>query len=180
LDWKLIGPFDNHGGKGFDKAYPPETAIDLAGNYDGTDGTVRWMSHQTDDENGFVDLNKALGKHMGAAGYAMAEFHSDAQRPADLRLGTESANKIWLNGKLLTWAAVYHANLKMDQYVGRGLLQAGRNVILLKVCQNEQTEEWAQDWKFQLRVCDSSGKAILSTDRPGPRVAQQAAKNSKE
>ena len=56
----------------------------------------------------------------------------------------------------------------MDQYVGRGELKAGNNVILLKICQNEQTEAWAQDWKFQLRVCDASGKAILASDRPAP------------
>jgi hypothetical protein len=40
------------------------------------------------------------------------------------------------------------------------MLTAGMNVILLKVCQNEQTEDWAQDWKFQLRVSDSSGAAV--------------------
>ncbi len=62
----------------------------------------------------------------------------------------------------------------MDQYIGQGELKAGRNVILLKICQNEQTEDWAQDWKFQFRVCDSLGKAIHSTDRPGPRVARQS------
>jgi hypothetical protein len=33
------------------------------------------------------------------------------------------------------------------------------------IAQNEQTEAWAQDWKFQLRVCDDIGTAILSADR---------------
>ncbi|HEV3137780.1 MAG TPA: hypothetical protein VGZ26_07740, partial [Pirellulales bacterium] len=33
LDWKLLGPFDNHQGKGFDVAFPPEAAIDLAASY---------------------------------------------------------------------------------------------------------------------------------------------------
>ena len=41
------------------------------------------------------------------------------------------------------------------------------NAILLKICQNEQTEEWAQDWKYQIRVCDSAGAAIL----PSPTAA---------
>ena len=89
-----------------------------------------------------------------------------APRRSNCGWGLECANKIWLNGKLLICADVYHANGTMDQYVGRGELKAGSNVILLKICQNEQTEEWAQDWKFQLRVCDSSGKAMLATDRP--------------
>ena len=139
--------------------------------------TVRspgFLQH-TDDEYGHVDLNKAIGKHMGVVGYAVVEFQSDRQQPAELRLGTENANKIWLNGKLLSSADVYHANGTMDQYVGRGELKAGKNVILLKICQNEQKEEWAQDWKFHLRVCDALGKAILATDRPSSSVANRAA-----
>jgi hypothetical protein len=50
-------------------------------------------------------------------------------------------------------------------------LQAGKNVILVKVCQNEQTESWAQRWEFQLRVCDSIGAAILAPNRLATGVA---------
>ena len=182
VDWKLVGPFPNSSGKGYDTVYPPESLVDLMASYEGSDGKVAWIAHHTDDEYGNVDLNKALGKHMGVAAYVAAEFTSDRARPADLRLGSQNAIKIWLNGKLLATAESYHANGVMDQYVGRGELKAGRNVILLKICQNEQTEEWAQDWKYQFRVCDELGTAILSTDRPGPRVAvkQAAAKPTKE
>jgi hypothetical protein len=175
MEWKLLGPFSNSKGTGFDTAYPPESAVDFAASYDGSAGKIGWIAHRTEDEYGNVDLNKALGKHMGVAGYCAAEFHSDRRRPADLRLGSQNAIKIWLNGKLLASAEAYHANGTMDQYVGRGQLEAGRNLILLKICQNEQTEDWAQDWKFQLRVCDALGKAIHSTDRPAPRVAGQQA-----
>ena len=45
-------------------------------------------------------------------------------------------------------------------------LRPGKNVILLKLAQNEQKEPWAQGWAFQLRVCDSTGGAVLSTTRP--------------
>ena len=167
LDWQLIGPFDNHGGKGFAVAYPPETEIDLAASYDTPSGKVSWKPHHTDDPYGKVDLNTAIGKHMGCVGYAVAEFQSDRDQPVELRLGSENANKIWLNGKLLFEAEKYHANSAIDQYAGRGQLKAGRNVIVLKLCQDEQTVDWAQSWDFQLRVCDSSGKAVLAEDR-GP------------
>jgi hypothetical protein len=55
----------------------------------------------------------------------------------------------------------------------RARLRAGKNVILLKVCQNEQSEDWAQTWQFQFRVCDATGTAILSADRAAksPRSA---------
>jgi hypothetical protein len=182
-DWKLVGPFDNRGGKGFGTAYPPEGKVDLAASYETVDGKRAWSSHRTDEVHGNVDLNKALGKHMGVVAYAVAEFTSDSRRPIELRVGTPNALKIWLNGKLLSTAEVYHSNSAMDQYVGRGELVPGRNVILLKVCQNEMTVEWAQDWKFQLRACDSLGQAVLSTDRPPARSAAEltaATKNASD
>lgn len=171
-DWRLVGPFDNRQGKGFDTAYPPEASVDLAATYPTENGTIGWTATHTDDEYGHVDLNKALGKHKGAAAYAVAEFQSEGPHHVELRLGSENANKVWLNGKLLSSAEVYHSNGTMDQYLGAGDLRPGRNQIVLKICQNEQTEEWAQEWKFQLRVCDALGKAVLATDRPGTRSAQ--------
>jgi hypothetical protein len=164
-DWYLIGPFDNIGGKGFDVAFPPETEVSFAAGYETPSGTLSWKREHTGDEYGQVDLNKLVGKHMGAAAYAACEFLSEQPHDVELRLGSENANKVWLNGKLLSSANVYHANGTMDQYVGAGRLKQGRNLILLKICQNEQKEEWAQEWKFQLRVCDPSGKAILASDR---------------
>jgi hypothetical protein len=106
-----------------------------------------------------------VGKNLGAVAYAAAEFESDRARPVELRLATENACKLWLNGKLLLGSEVYHSFTRMDQFIARGEMKAGRNLILVKICQNEQTEEWAQVWQFQLRVCDAIGKAILSRDR---------------
>jgi len=164
--WKVIGPFDNTGKKGFAVEYPPERKVELDAEYDGKAGRVRWSDHVTSHDYGQVDLNKAIGKHMGAAAYALSFFESEAARPIELRFGAGNAMKVWLNGQLLHTAEFYHANVSMDQYVARGELRPGRNVILVKVCQNEQTEDWAQDWEFRLRVCDRAGTAILSSDRP--------------
>jgi hypothetical protein len=181
-DWMLVGPFDNRGGKGFDTAYPPETSVDFAATYATPDGQLAWKSHHSDDTLGKVDLNKAIGKHMGVAGYAAAVFQSDRRRPIELRLGSTNAIKIRLNGKLLASAEAYHANSAIDQYIGRGELQKGKNVILLKICQNEMTVDWAQDWNFQLRTTDGTGKAVLSRDRPPakPPSEQTAATPNKE
>jgi hypothetical protein len=171
MQWKLIGPFDNAAQKGFSFAYPPEQRIDFAADYPGKEKSVTWIDHTTTDDYGAVDLNAAIGKHMGAATYAVATFRSDTARPVELRLGSDDAVKVWLNGKEIISAEVYHALTKLDQYVGRGELKADDNVILVKVCQNEQTDSWAQDWKFQLRVCDAVGTAVLSTDRTALRTA---------
>ncbi len=163
--WHVVGPFDNRNTKGFAHAYPPENQVDFAAGYDGKDADVKWHEFVTNDSYGQVDLNRAIGKHLGAVAYAAAEFESDRERDVELRLGTENACKLWLNGKLLLESEVYHSFTSMDQFVGRGAMKKGRNLILLKICQNEQTEDWAQVWQFQLRVCESSGTAILSRER---------------
>lgn len=164
--WKLIGPFDNTGEKGFAVAYPPETEIRLDAKYPGKGGgEIAWIDFTTDDPYGDVDLNKALGKNKGAAAYAYAEFQSAQAAPVEFRIGAISAIKLWVNGKLLDSREVYHSGSEIDQYISRGELQPGVNRILVKVCENEQTENWAQDWKFQLRICDATGTAVLSQDR---------------
>jgi len=164
--WKLIGPFDNTDRRGLDTAYPPEEEIDFAATYDGKHGPVRWIDYQTSHAYGKVDLNAALVEEKEVVGYAAAEFRSDRRREVQLRLATPNAAKVWLNGQLLARYPIYHAGFQMDQYSVSGTLRAGRNVILVKICQNEQTQDWARDWVFQLRVCDRTGGGIRSTGRP--------------
>lgn len=171
MQWQVIAPFENAGKKGFDVAYPPETEIKLDATYDGKAGQIGWKLITTKNDLGVVDLNASLDKHKGAIAYAYATFVSQREQPVELRLGTPNANKIWLNGELLTTNNIYHANTAIDQYTARGKLVVGRNTILLKIAQNEQTENWAQDWKFQLRVCDKIGTAVLSQDRPSEQTA---------
>ncbi|MFN8858422.1 MAG: hypothetical protein ACK50P_22825 [Planctomycetaceae bacterium] len=169
MTWHLIAPFDNTAGKGFPVAYPPEKEIDFTKEYDGKDGVkAAWVTTSTDDEYGIVDLAKVLTPFKGAVAYAAADFESDSEKPVDLRLGTPNSWKVWLNGKLLFAREEYHRGMSLDQYRMRGTLKKGKNTILIKVCQNEQTEEWAQRWQIQLRVCDATGTAVLSADRKAP------------
>jgi hypothetical protein len=159
--WHLIGPFDNTSGIGFKKAYPPENKVDLAGVYQGKkDQDLRWIEHNTTQAYGMVDLNKALGKNMGAVAYAVAVVESAKERPVQIRAGSNNAVKLFLNGKQVYFRQEYHHGMAMDQHVGSGILKAGRNQVLIKVCQNEQTEEWAQLWSFQLRISDAIGGAV--------------------
>ncbi|MSR59327.1 MAG: hypothetical protein EXS05_17070 [Planctomycetaceae bacterium] len=178
LSWRLVTPFDNTGNKGFNVVYAPEKKLDFNAEYEGKDRLkIRWTEHATDNEYGIVDLSKALTPFKGAVSYATTEFVSDNEQPVDLRLGTPNSWKVWLNGELLFAREEYHRGMTLDQYKMRGTLKSGKNVILVKVCQNEQTEEWAQRWQFQLRVCDATGTAVLSSDR---RTAQAAASTASE
>jgi hypothetical protein len=166
MSWRLIAPFDNTEKKGLAIAYPPEKALDFSAMYEGKENRkIGWVEHTTENEYGIVDLAKALGPFKGAVAYAATDFQSDGRQPVEFRLGTPNSWKVWLNGELLFAREEYHRGMSLDQYKIRGTLKAGKNVILVKVCQNEQTEEWAQRWQLQFRVCDPTGTAILSADR---------------
>jgi hypothetical protein len=165
MNWKVIGPFDNTDKRGLAAVYPPEDQVDFSAQHKAKQLVVSWTDQSTTDATGVVDLNKAIGKHMGAVAYAAVEFESDRRQPVDLRLSTPNASKLWLNGKLLLEREVYHTGFEIDQYVGRGELKRGKNLILVKICQNEQKEDWAQTWAFRLRVCDSRGTAVLAKNR---------------
>jgi hypothetical protein len=171
--WHVIGPFENGSEKGWDVAYPPEKEVDFLGEYEGQKGRVKWMEHSTQEEFGLVDLNKVLGEHKGAIAYAATEFISDKDQTVDIRIGCINANKVWVNGGLVAANHVYHTGMEIDQYGGQVKLKKGTNIILVKIGQNEQTEDWAKFWQFQLRVCDSLGGPILSEDRVIPKTASR-------
>jgi hypothetical protein len=164
-DWWLIGPFDHRGGIGFDAVYAPETEIDLPKPYSGTIGQVSWVKKESDQRHGMLDLNKLIGRHKGAAAYAYREFQSDKPQPVEIRLGTPNGWKLWVNGELVFAHEEYHLMSLMDQYRAQAQLKPGTNTILLKICQNEQSEDWAQEWNFQIRVCDPHGNAVLPSSK---------------
>lgn len=166
--WRLIGPFDNVGTVNFDKVYPVETDGTkgaLKGEYEGKTGTVKWKEETSEAADGTVDLAAIFANEKGCIIYAVAEFESDRDQEAEVRLGCINGNKIWLNGKLAMSNEVYHTGTQIDQYAEPIRLKAGTNQILLKLCQNEQKDSWAQKFAFQLRICDSTGKAILTKGR---------------
>ncbi len=160
--FSVIGPFDNRGGKGLEAVYPPEREIRLDAEYPGQFGPVSWKPISTANEYGIVDIAKQVKPYKGAAMYLVTGFRSPRERSVELRLGTQNAWKIWLNGEFLFARDEYHRGMAMDQYRVPAALRAGDNTILLKICQNEQKEDWAQSYQFQLRVCDSSGSGIHS------------------
>jgi hypothetical protein len=162
--WLLVVPFDNTGDKGFDKPYPPEKGVDPKAVYKGKgDAEARWTAHTTEDRYGVVDLNKVLGKQKGVVAYAYAVLESPSERSIQIRAGSMNGLKIFLNGKEVFHRDEYHHGMELDQHIAAASLKAGRNELLVKVCQNEQKEEWAQEWKFQVRLCDATGAAVPFT-----------------
>ncbi len=167
--WKFIGPFDNTGSKSYDKAYPVETdwvSSKLADTYQGRPGEVKWIAETSEDPDGAIDLAKLYNNEKGCIVYGVTEIEVPSNVKCELRVGCINAQKVWVNGELAIGNEVYHTGMQVDQYIAPIELKAGTNRILIKVCQNEQKDAWAQRYLFQARICDSTGKAIAYKVKP--------------
>ena len=172
--WKVIGPFDNKEKKGYAVAYPPEKELKLSAKYEGQLGEVSWDDVSTKDDYGIVDIATEIKNYKGSVMYLTTEFVSGKDQNVQLRLGTPNAWKMWVNGELVFAREEYHRGTALDQYQVPAKLKKGPNVILLKVCQNEQEDSWAQRYQFQLRVTDEAGSAIA----PASEKSTQLNRNS--
>lgn len=180
--WQVIAPFGNKDSKGFDHVYDVETeyaespfdrelvkqsfeAATPGGDDNQTGDSLTWQTISTDDNAGSVDLNPTYDNAKDAVAYAVCFFELPEGETTDAqaRLGCINANKAWINGQPVLSNEVYHSGSSIDQYVSNCQLRPGLNSVLLKICQNNQTQPWAQDWRFQFRLTDSTGRGIPVT-----------------
>jgi hypothetical protein len=171
--WRVIGPFDNANRAGFNTVYPPEKELDFKAEYAGKTEPVHWQPHSAAGEYGLLDFNPALGTFKEVVGYATTDFIATTARPAEIRLGCKNAWKLWFNGHFVFGRDEYHRAREIDQYRFPVQLRAGRNTLLLKICQNEQVEDWTKEWEFQLRITDRQGKPILAHHPAGSETTNE-------
>jgi hypothetical protein len=164
--WKAAGPFPNPEGKGIDTPYPPERGLDVAAEFDGKAGKVRWKDYTSKSESAVIDLNEAVGASPESAAYATTEFASREARDAEIRLGCFTAFKLWVNGELVLVRGDAFTGMRADHYVARVRLRPGANTILLKIAQDVPPPQVPppNHWRFVLRVCDASGAALKPAD----------------
>ncbi len=165
MTWKLIGPFPNKDRKGMATAYPPEKTLDFAAEYDGKAGRVKWLAYTSKDDYGVVDLKQALKDHAEVVAYAAAEFPSKEARDVDIRLGCYTGFELRVNGALVLERGDAYTGMQLDHYIAKARLRAGKNIILLKVAQDEPPPQLPPMLVFQLRICDAGGRAVLAADR---------------
>ncbi len=160
--WMILGPLDASDTKGFTTVFAPEKTVDLKAEYESKEEgkKIKWVPHTATGDYGVIDFNKALGKHKLASAFAYTEFTIEKEQPIEIRLGTCVTSKVYLNGKEIFAREEYHHGQRHDQYIAKGTLKPGKNTLLVKVVQNNQTEPWAQEWQLQLRICDSIGTAV--------------------
>jgi hypothetical protein len=146
--WWILGPFPNEGC--FHHRYPPEKQIDLSKTYQGKAGEIRWVQAQDSLLDGYVNLQEIFADHDWAVGYCLLHCECPTARPAQLRIGTDEAMKIWLNGEQVWAKNVRHSTI-VDGETMAVMLKEGTNQILIKLCQR------LEEWGFYFRVTDSQG-----------------------
>jgi len=137
-DWLLSGPHFKAGvarGEMLDWTFAPEVDPRLAG----------WQAVDASDmPNGIIDLKKFMDGDNRCA-YLGAVLVSEEETDRLLRVGSDDAIKVWLNGKTV------HRNdanrpVKPDQDTVRVRIEKGPNPLLVKVGQN------SGDWGACVRL----------------------------
>lgn len=176
VDWWLVGPFAAPGFSGFDQAFPPEDRVDLAAEYTGADGQpIRWLRHHTDDPLGLVNLVQGVAPAAEAVGYAYAELNSPRDMRAQLRTGADDNCTVWLNGQKVFARKQWLNGIRLDRFVTPVQLRAGKNQLLVKICQGPQHKDpqVPNNWSLQLRFCDENGAGIQLENLLPPAEAEK-------
>ncbi|MCY3023716.1 MAG: VCBS repeat-containing protein, partial [Planctomycetota bacterium] len=150
--WYYAGPFDNTGQKGFDTVYPPETEIVLTKQYKGKNNeTVAWQEGKfTDGQINGLSLFKPEC-NANSVVYIYRELTVAGAMELPVGLGSDDTLTVWLNGQKVLAQNVYRG-CTPDEVQLKLNLRAGKNALLLKVCQGDG------EWAFFF-----SPKAALST-----------------
>jgi hypothetical protein len=146
--WSYIGPFPNANGQGFDAVYPPEKEIDLTKKYPGLNGEEAvWKEGKfTDGEVNNLALFKT---NENAVVYLYREIECNKAMELPVGLGSDDTLTVWLNGQKIVAENVYRA-CAPDQSQPVLKLKAGKNQLLMKICQGGG--EWAFYFKAKANI----------------------------
>jgi hypothetical protein len=171
--WYYAGPFDNTGRAGFNTAYPPEKGVDLKATYPGKRGrSVGWKEFTGFRLGEVVDLARLFPTdRTDAVVYLYHEFDSPRDFKLPLSLGSDDTCSVFVNGR-----RVLHEDVERgaapDQFRPEVDVRAGRNQLLLKICQYGGGWEVYVSPELPAVVSDSVRKR-LDRDFP-PRAVVQA------
>ncbi|MEL6850884.1 MAG: transglutaminase-like domain-containing protein, partial [Bacteroidota bacterium] len=137
--WAILGPFQNIGGGGLEKVYPPETdGYDPQASYTNAhDLPLQWFSPPFPTLRTGLEFSSVLpgGKHMSTY-YARKAFEMEQAGQLDLAITRNNPMKVWINGTL-----VFSTDEPMGFYAdGETInldLEKGQYEILVKMARKE-------------------------------------------
>jgi transglutaminase-like putative cysteine protease/tetratricopeptide (TPR) repeat protein len=152
--FRVIGPFDNEGKRGFDTETPVEQkrmeAPDLQATYPGRERPVGWRELPDIVRSGFVPFGAIMRPFENVCGLAETFVQSEQARPLSLWASAGGALKVYWNGEPVLKDAAYRGP-SPDRSVVMVAARKGFNRLLVKVCTTSGA------WGFQLRMGDAAG-----------------------
>lgn len=133
--WRVIGPFDNTGNRGFDAVYPPEKEVDFTKQYDGKGGKVAWKQH--DFKDALINNLAIFGKpewNTDVAVYVAREIETTGVTEIPISLGSDDGLAVFVNGERVLAENVQRA-AAADQHKINIRLKPGKNTLVLKITQ---------------------------------------------
>jgi cellulose synthase operon protein C len=139
--WMAVGPFDNEGKTGFDKAYAPEEERTLPPNmtrtYTGKERSVRWRVVPKVSPYGWVDLGVIERPTEKICGYLTTYVRgTKGAHPISIWAGSAGAMRVFWNGAEVLKDTKYR-ELDADRFGVGVALEAGWNRLFVKVCGEE-------------------------------------------
>lgn len=173
--WRAVGPFPVSPEDGLAKAFPPETKLDFAAEYDGKAGKLKWARATADPGDARLDVAKhGIKPDDGAVCYAAATIKLSAATKAEVRASAVDNVTVWVNGtKVLERASEYRSMFRPDRYRAAVDLPAGESVVLVKLTKTKAEEVRGKPgaparWDALVRfVSPTTGRAVPLTQPEG-------------
>jgi transglutaminase-like putative cysteine protease/Flp pilus assembly protein TadD len=170
--WRILGPFDNDGRRGFDTTMPPEEHLDaptaLTAEVQGAERPIHWRTLPDLTGTDSVVLGPFLTPSTDVCAFAETFVELDRARPVTIVAGATGALRVWWNGARVIEDGTYRTiDLERDIAIAAG--RGGWNRVLVKVCGASAGAA------FLMRVGEADGLPMrVHADPDGATVAAAA------
>jgi tetratricopeptide (TPR) repeat protein len=168
--FRIVGPFDNEGKRGFDTRFGPEEEAVLApradANFVGRERNVRFRAMPAIVQGGYVSFDAVFRPTENVCGFAETSFSSEKDQTVTLWLGAGGAAKLYFNGFEVLRDTAYRAP-HPDRQVALVQAKKGANRVLVKACVTSGA------WGFYLRLGDARGEPLSVHEDPA-QIAEVA------
>ncbi len=155
--WRFVGPFDNEGGSGHDRAYPPEEEFDLSRDYAGKERPVRWRDFPDFPGDGRLRFKNVMTPVEQTTVYAQSWVKARKAMRAAVFFASSGAAKVWVNGRQVHEQATgRHWGELQDAF--KISLKKGFNEILVKISSKNREPS------FRLSLGDRRGRELRGVD----------------